>query len=142
MKMNPKILFVFLVMVFGLVFGIGGRAALAQNDSAGGPELKIAQTTFKAGAVEPGATVSHDFVVENIGDQELKILQVVAGCGCSVADFDKTIPPGVKGRVTITVTYDPDWAGETIEQSALMETNDSQAKYVNLIISAEVKPGK
>lgn len=140
--MKPKLFFVLLNVVFCLLLGAGGQVALAQNgsESERGPELKISETSFHAGAVAPGSTISHEFVLENVGDKDLEILQAASSCGsCAVADYDKIILPGKKGRVAVNVTYDPAWAGETVKQSVIVVTNDPKSRYVNLILRADVK---
>jgi hypothetical protein len=98
-----------------------------------------AETVFQAGSVPAGGTVSHDFILENTGTADLEIIQVVPGCGCTVADFDRVIAPGEKGRVTLKVEFYPEWAGRHLNQATLVETNDPEAQYLTLTISADVQ---
>lgn len=41
--------------------------------------------------------VRHAFVIRNTGDRALRILEVRAGCHCTVVDFDSVIAPGDSG---------------------------------------------
>ena len=119
----------------------GGQLAWAQSEG-GAPQLVIEETIFKAGQAEAGSKVSHEFIFENTGTADLEIIQVVPGCGCSATDFDKIIAPGKKGKVAITVDLESGWGGDVIDISTLVETNDPKARFVNLIISTDVVPGK
>ena len=107
-----------------------------------GPRLSISETVFEAGEVPAGSRVSHDFIIKNTGQRELKILRVAAGCGCTAASFDKSISPGQSGKVTVSVSYYEDWAGRQVKQSALLETNDPAARYTSLTVGAKVVSGK
>ena len=104
------------------------------------PRAELDLTTFNAGDIKAGSTVMHDFLVKNTGNAELAITSVVPGCGCSVANFDKTIAPGATGKVTISVEVYSEWAGQKLRKSALMTTNDPQNNNVRLIIEGNILP--
>ncbi len=105
-----------------------------------GPRLSFGQTVFEAGETAAEATVGHDFVFENTGTKELKILKVTTSCGCTAADFDRVVAPGQKGRIKLQIKLYDDWAGRQLTQSALVESNDPAAKYTPLVIKATVLP--
>jgi hypothetical protein len=104
------------------------------------PRLSMLKTKFDAGKIVPGALISHSFLIKNTGQANLEIIQVVPGCGCTAVNFDKVITPGETGWVTLKVEFYAEWAGRSLNQTILMETNDPQAKYTSLTISAEVLP--
>ena len=109
---------------------------------AGQPRLVMAEKIFAAGPVPAGSVVSHDFILENTGQADLEIIQVVPGCGCTVADFDRLIPPGGQGRITLKVEFYAEWAGRHLNQATLVETNDPENQYVTLTVSADVQPAE
>ena len=56
-----------------------------------------------SGTVPKGDKIVHDFVIKNEGDADLEITNVQPACGCTVAEFDKTISPGQTGKVHAVV---------------------------------------
>lgn len=68
------------------------------------PEIKFNVTTYNFGKVtkeKPVATCR--FIFTNVGNAPLVINQVITSCGCTAADFTKTlIMPGKKGFITAT----------------------------------------
>jgi Protein of unknown function (DUF1573). len=105
-----------------------------------GPRLVMKETVHDAGEAAPGSTVSHDFLIENTGSKDLKIVKVIASCGCTVASYDKVVAPGKSGKVTIKVKLYEDWANRPITQSAIVETNDPAEPYTTVVIKAQVLP--
>jgi hypothetical protein len=67
------------------------------------PKVVVPAPIYDAGVVSKGAKVIHDFEVKNEGDGDLQILDVRAACGCTVASFDRLIPPGGSGHVHLEV---------------------------------------
>ena len=76
------------LLVLGLVAGVGTLPALGQKageaDSEGerattGPSLHVAQTEIDLGRVPEGEDASAEFVIENRGTAELRILKAKAG---------------------------------------------------------------
>ena len=51
------------------------------------------------GTVVKGDSATHAFVLRNTGDAPVTIERVTSSCGCTVAEFDETIPPGGEGTV-------------------------------------------
>lgn len=69
------------------------------------PKVFTASNSFDFGTVRQGATVNQAFTIENKGDEALKILDVQADCGCTVAEPEsREIPPG--GSSKINVVFD------------------------------------
>lgn len=134
-----KILIVLAAVLWLAAAGQAEAQKKAKQAATGGPRLALAQASFDAGEVAPDTPVSHDFIVKNTGGEELKIIKVVPSCGCTVASFDQAIAPGASGKVTLTMRIYADGAGRRVTQSASMETNDPQAQYVSLTLSAHVK---
>ena len=128
-----------------LILGLGltteaKSKAKAKAAAPAGPQITFEETAFEAGDTPAGAKLSHDFVVKNTGSADLEIKRVAPGCGCTVASFDKVVAPGQSGKITIEVTLYEEWAGRKINQSAVVETNDPEAQYTSLTISANLLP--
>jgi len=89
------------------------------------------------GMVPKGDKLKATFVVKNSGKAPLEIQQVRPTCGCTVANFDHTIPPGGTGKVEAEV----DTAGFSgpISKAVLVFSNDPTNPQVNLVIKAEVR---
>ncbi len=101
------------------------------------PVLQIPETTFDFGEVYEGGEVEHEFVLKNTGKGELLIDQVRPSCGCTLAHFDKTIPPGGQGKVNLKVNL-KGFQGD-IKKRATVFTNDPQNPNAILAIQGIVK---
>lgn len=101
------------------------------------PTIMIAEKIKDVGQVAKGEKVRAVFEVKNTGQAPLEISQVRPTCGCTVADFDRTIPPGGSGKVVAEV----DTAGFNgpISKAVLVFSNDPATPQVNLVIKAEVR---
>lgn len=71
------------------------------------PQIKFDNTTYEFGSIkEEGGKVTGRFEFTNVGNQDLMLVKVQPGCGCTAANFTRTpVPPGGKGF--IDATYDP-----------------------------------
>jgi hypothetical protein len=91
-----------LTLSFVLLAWAGGSAAAAQepepspDDSA---PIVAEEPTFDLGTLVTGDRVSHNFVIRNPGAEPVTIDRVLAACGCTVVEFDETIPPGGQGTI-------------------------------------------
>jgi hypothetical protein len=61
--------------------------------------LTVAEPMAELGKLIKGSTKAHTFVLRNSSDEPVRIERVTPSCGCTVAEFDKTIPPGGDGTV-------------------------------------------
>ncbi len=67
------------------------------------PCLALPETSFDFGQVYEDKELTHTFVVRNPGRAPLKILEVDPDCACTVAAYDRRIPPGGQGHVTLGI---------------------------------------
>ncbi len=59
------------------------------------PAAVVDETAFDFGYVPQQAKISHVFKIRSVGDDTLKIMQVVPGCGCTKAPLEKSdLAPG------------------------------------------------
>jgi hypothetical protein len=101
------------------------------------PAIDIANKIEDFGMVAKGEKIHATFNVRNTGKAPLEITQVRPTCGCTVANFDRTIPPGGTGKIVAEV--DTTGFSGPISKAVLVFSNDPAAPQVNLVIKAEVR---
>lgn len=85
-------------VVVSLALVGAGSAAVA------GPAIKVPNDAFDFGRVQQNAVVTHSFWVKSVGDQPLRILEVVPGCGCTQVPLKVSVlAPGDSTRLDITL---------------------------------------
>jgi hypothetical protein len=67
------------------------------------PAIALSEQTYDWGQILQGELVQHTFQVENKGGADLRIERIRPSCGCTTVNFDKVIPPGGKGAVTLKI---------------------------------------
>lgn len=133
--MRPKVHCI-AALLSALLLG-AGISGMSQDAVHTGPQAVVPEKTFDGGVVIKGDIVKHDFLVENKGKGPLAIVSVKPGCGCTVPEFDKTVPPGAKGRITLSVNTQA-FKGP-ISKSTTVTTDDPDMKIFQLVVKAEVK---
>jgi hypothetical protein len=101
------------------------------------PRAVVVEPVKDAGVVSRGTTVRHDFEIRNDGDQQLTIREVQPTCGCTVAEFDKTIEPGGVGRVR-TVVDTQNFRGP-IAKAVKVFTSDPDNARIDLVVKADIR---
>ena len=104
----------------------------------GKPKAVVAEPIKDAGTVPKGEKVASDFVIRNDGDAVLEITQVQPACGCTVAEYDKTIAPGKTGKVHAVV--DTSTFNGPIAKGVTVFTNDPAMPQIELTLRAKVEP--
>jgi len=118
-----------------LILGVG--TVFADQADTTGPTAVALETIKDFGVVNKGQRVTHEFQIRNDGDAVLRITDVKPSCGCTVADFDKTVDAGAIGKVKATVDTRNFKGG--IAKSVRVYTNDSANPQIDLVIKANVK---
>ena len=78
------------------------------------PKIQMDEESFDFGEMQQGESVTHDFVLKNIGDANLIISTAKGSCGCTVPEWPKE--PIAKGDETIIkVTFNS--AGKSGKQN-------------------------
>lgn len=113
-----------------------GRAQDAAKPA--GPKAVVAEPMKDAGTVPTGEKITHDFTIKNEGVAPLTITSVRPACGCTVAEFDKTVAPGKTGSVH-TVLDTSTFVGP-ISKAVTVYTNDPANPEIQLTIKAKVEP--
>lgn len=121
----------------GIVLALVG-AVMVGGMCLGSPSLAISELVYNFGVAVEGEDVVHDFVLSNVGDEELVILSVSPTCGCTTAALGKTqLAPGEDVRLGVrlsTVGY----GGSTIEKQIAVETNDPEKPRIVLYLRGTV----
>jgi len=106
--------------------------------AAGKPKAVAVEPIKDVGSVATGEKITNDFVIRNDGDAVLEITNVQPACGCTVAQFDKTIAPGQTGKVHAVV--DTTTFNGPISKGVSVYTNDPDTPQIELTIRAKVEP--
>ena len=135
---------IFLLLTASAVAG----PAVAQEHQVGQPgkpKIIIERPLHDFGELKAGTPLKYSFVVKNSGDAVLNISSVTPSCGCTATDFDKVIPPGKEGKITLAIEHTESLQGET-SKSATVTTNDPAMPTFILSLRAnfklERKPGE
>ncbi len=114
--------------------------APAADSKPSGPQPKaiIPAPVAELPTVAKGEKVKHDFVVKNEGDAPLEITSVRPTCGCTVAEYDKVIPPGGSGKIRTELDTSNMIAGGTAKTVSVF-TNDPANPRFELTLMAKVE---
>ena len=143
-----RVLIAGVVIIIGLIWlGTASGSRTGRTESAKGsqtakqvegPSLKVVEKVHKFGEVFEGTVLTHDFIVKNVGREDLEIKQVNPFPGCKVTGFDKSIPPGGEGKVSLKVDF-TELKG-SIRKNVLIVSNDARRPAVALTLVGVVKP--
>jgi hypothetical protein len=128
MRQTGKILMLSVMMVAVAPFVMGQ----------GGPKVVVENKIVDLGEVPQGVVKDVSFELRNEGSGLLTIKSVRPTCGCTVAEFDKEIPPDGKG--TVRAKLDTTGFKGAISKSILVMTDDPRNPVLTLAIKAIVKP--
>ena len=78
------------------------------------PQIQMDEESFDFGEIQQGESVTHDFVLKNIGDANLIISTAKGSCGCTVPEWPKE-PIAKAEEATIKVTFNS--AGKSGKQN-------------------------
>jgi hypothetical protein len=95
----------------GWVLGLGLAAALVLaimpaspgGAATGEPKVVAPETVHDFGKVVEDQELTYTFIIENAGGRRLEIEDVDPDCACTAANYDRTIPPGGQGRLTLSI---------------------------------------
>ncbi|WFB35895.1 DUF1573 domain-containing protein [Kiritimatiellota bacterium B12222] len=125
MKVIRFVVPVILIFISGVVFG--------------DPELFSAEPQFDFGEEKTGGLVKHEFILENKGDEVLKITNIQTSCGCTTPGVKQlNIDPGEKKSLQVQMDLEGRSGPQT--QHVTLSTNDPQNRSYRLKMSGEVIP--
>jgi hypothetical protein len=124
-------------VLFLLTVAISGGVVFADQAESPGPAAVALETIKDFGVVNKGQRITHEFRIRNAGEATLEITEVRPSCGCTVAEFDRTIAPGEEGKITATVDTRNFKGG--IAKSVRVFTNDAENPQIDLVMKANVR---
>ncbi len=103
------------------------------------PRAQVADSVFDFGTVAQGTTVSHDFIMKNIGTGPLNIHRVVPACGCTAASSSgDVIAPGAEGKIAVRLDTS-DFTGEKLKLVRVF-TSDQEDPSITLTMKGTIEP--
>ncbi len=111
-----------------------------------GGRLDLSELSFDFGLVPREAKVVHKFLLKNIGDDTLKILEIKRGCGCTTAPVGKKIL-AADDTTSMPVTYSSGRSsGDSNKGISIITDQEPRGKFnINIrayIESPTMKPPK
>jgi len=82
-------------------------------------------------------SLGYSFVIKNVGNQDLKILEVDPDCACTVANYDQVIPPGGEGRVNLEIK--PFSVVHSFKKKTRIRFNDPDRTSMNLVLQGDAE---
>lgn len=97
------------------------------------PEIKFDSQTYDFGKIkEEGGKVTGRFEFTNVGNEDLILVNVKPGCGCTAANYSKEpIAPGKKGY--IEATYNPYNRPGAFNKNIRVTTNEPRFEQENAV---------
>jgi len=105
---------------------------------AGGPRAVIPETVHDFGQVNEDQHLSYTFTIRNAGGQPLEILELDPDCVCTVADYDRRIPPGGEGKLTLGIK--PFSVVRPFAKNTKVRFNDPERSQVTFVLKGVARP--
>ena len=103
----------------------------------GAPLIRFSETNWDFGQVISTEPQSHVFVVANVGNAPLEILEVRTSCGCTTAgEWDRRVEPGKTG--VIPIVFNPSKFTGPVAKLVTVTSNDPETPVQKLLIRAEI----
>jgi hypothetical protein len=102
------------------------------------PAIRFSETNWDFGQVKSTEPQSHVFVVANVGNAPLEILDVKTSCGCTTAgEWDRHVAPGKTGMIPIV--FNASKFSGLVTKQVTVTSNDPEMPVQKLLIQAEVE---
>lgn len=108
------------------VASITGLPAVSSGDV-----LVLKEMEYDFGEIPQGKPVTHIFDVLNNGNDSLKIIGVVASCGCTTPDWDKNKVQAPAEKTAITVGYNAAMEG-AFNKTITITYNGDKTKQITI----------
>jgi Protein of unknown function (DUF1573) len=128
----------FVIAVAGLVVAQeASKTGAPKKVAASGPQpiIEIPKMRHDFGEVYEADKFEYTFIVKNKGKADLVIQDVKPGCGCTVANFDKVIPPGGEGSIELVL--DGTRVHGDFSKTAQVHSNDPEHPELTLTIAGK-----
>lgn len=101
------------------------------------PSVSLVEKEFKFGQMGVGESLSHTFVVKNVGEAPLTLKQGRTSCTCTMSEL-KDDKVAVGGEAKVTLTWEPRKVDPMFRQTATILTDDPQNKQFEFVVQGEV----
>lgn len=112
--------------------------AIERTPDPNAPVIQFDATSLDLGDVAKGDKAKYVFTFRNTGKTDLVIEKAKPSCGCTVAEFTKTVKPGETG--TVNAVVDTKRFRGPIAKTITVTSNDPVTPKVHLQAKANVKP--
>jgi len=112
--------------------------ALPFPAAAAAPHAAVPETAFDFGKITEDRPLTHTFVIKNTGTAPLQIEDVDPDCACTVPKYDKTIPPGGQGDITLTIK--PFSVIHRFKKETKVRLNDPDQTLIVLTMTGVAQP--
>ena len=106
--------------------------------AAAAPHATIPETAFDFGQITEDRPLTHTFVIKNTGTSPLQIEDVDPDCACTVPKYDKSIPPGDQGSITLTIK--PFSVIHKFKKETKVRLNDPDQSHLVLTMTGVATP--
>lgn len=103
-----------------------------------GPKAQVPETSHDFGEVFEDKELKHTFEIQNTGDDVLEIKKIDSDCTCTTEEADRRIPPGGKGRISLTIA--PFSVLREFTKNTTLFLNDRERPQVVLSLKGVGKP--
>ena len=110
----------------------------ATGMSYAGADIMVDEPIFSFDSVIENTQITHDFIVRNPENDVLSILRMATSCGCTVADYPKTVAPGETGLIHVKANTSG-YAGSVFKRKLVIRTDAPEKKSVVLQIEGNVE---
>jgi hypothetical protein len=97
MVVGKKLIFAVLGVV--LLLGAAATAYIVLSR----PRAEVSETVHDFGRVSEDQQPTHTFLIKNVGSRPLEITNVHPQCACTATQYDRIIPPGGQGTLTLSI---------------------------------------
>ena len=107
----------------------------------GAPMIHVDASNYDFGKLAGAPVVTHNFIISNVGDATLSILDVRTSCGCTTTALSKSnLAPGESVELEVTVDL-TNFSGH-VSQAIYVSSNDRINRKLTLRITGQVIPAK
>lgn len=113
------------------------KTSVADSKPVSHATAEVPETVFEFGNIERGTSMSHEFLIRNVGDKPLHVDVESTTCKCTVGDLtDSDVEPGGETKVLL------EWVAKTppgpFRHGAVLSTNDPHQRSINLTVEGQV----
>ena len=102
--------------------------------------MTISESWFNFGYMPQYSKVSHSFWLKSTGDAELRVVEVIPGCGCTQMPLEKEVIP-IGDSARLEIIFDSQRMKNRITKSPRIKTNGSEPEKKLQIIATVVESG-